>query len=322
MFVPEYTITSKTLKNISTIEYAKAIVENTPILANFQTRLQKEAEVNFVKDILESTGYKISYESIKKSIEFNQKNIQEVDKVLNALYNVRELAMVAEIDEETIKRVRKLISDDAKYRQTKKDNKTEPEEILAEMSELFDWYNSLDAKETHPVIVAGLVIASLEIIEPYTTSNLATTLLCSNLIVKANNYSFGNYLMPSKYYSFSKKDYQFALDSILENDYDFTTWLEFFTENIASETSNIEQKVKLLARDSKLAKSTGRTDLTSRQERIIEYLQDYGMIQNKQFSRIFPDVSEDSVLRDLKKLVEMDIVAKRGSTKSSRYELK
>ena len=51
-------------------------------------------------------------------------------------------------------------------------------------------------------------------------------------------------------------------------------------------------------------------------------MQDYGVLQNKDFSRIFPDISEDTVLRDLKSLIDAGIVQKTGSTKSSRYELK
>jgi DeoR/GlpR family transcriptional regulator of sugar metabolism len=77
----------------------------------------------------------------------------------------------------------------------------------------------------------------------------------------------------------------------------------------------------LLARDTKLAKATGRVKLSGRQQRIVEHLQDYGILQNKDFALIFPDVSEDSILRDLKALIAEGIVVKNGSTKSSRYEL-
>ena len=87
------------------------------------------------------------------------------------------------------------------------------------------------------------------------------------------------------------------------------------------EVSTVSQNVKLLAKDTKIAKATENKS-NSRQERIIEYLQDYGVLQNKDFSTLFPDISEDTILRDLKTLVDMDIVQKLGSTKSSRYELK
>jgi len=77
----------------------------------------------------------------------------------------------------------------------------------------------------------------------------------------------------------------------------------------------------LLSKDTKISQASGSANLTERQEIIVEYLQDYGKIQNKDFGIILPDVSEDSVLRDLKALMDKDIVVKKGKTKSSRYEL-
>ena len=61
--------------------------------------------------------------------------------------------------------------------------------------------------------------------------------------------------------------------------------------------------------------------LTERQMRIIEYIQDIGYVQNKAFSSLFPDLSEDSILRDIKDLIEKNLVKKIGKTKSARYVL-
>jgi len=44
-------------------------------------------------------------------------------------------------------------------------------------------------------------------------------------------------------------------------------------------------------------------------------------MQNKDFPKLFPGVSEDSILRDIKVLLNQGIVVKTGSTKSSMYEL-
>jgi predicted HTH transcriptional regulator len=71
----------------------------------------------------------------------------------------------------------------------------------------------------------------------------------------------------------------------------------------------------------KIAKVSGHTKLSPRQQKIVEYMQDYGSLFNRDFSKIFPEVSEDSVLRDLKTLIAAHIIEKVGSTKSSRYEL-
>ena len=124
-----------------------------------------------------------------------------------------------------------------------------------------------------------------------------------------------------EYFEKTKREYENKLSELLLISPDFTPWIEYFTEGISIAASNTKEKVKLLARDTKIAKATGRIKFSTRQERIVEYLQDYGILQNKDFARVFPDISEDSILRDLKVLIEKGVVQKSGSTKSSLYEL-
>lgn len=59
--------------------------------------------------------------------------------------------------------------------------------------------------------------------------------------------------------------------------------------------------------------------LTERQVKLIEYITDVGYLQNKSFSTLFPDISEDSVLRDVQDLTKKNLIKKVGSTKSARY---
>ena len=59
--------------------------------------------------------------------------------------------------------------------------------------------------------------------------------------------------------------------------------------------------------------------LTERQVKIIEYIQEVGYLQNQSFLTIFPDVSEDSVLRDVQDLIKKNLLKKIGSTKAARY---
>jgi DeoR/GlpR family transcriptional regulator of sugar metabolism len=61
--------------------------------------------------------------------------------------------------------------------------------------------------------------------------------------------------------------------------------------------------------------------LTERQAKIIEYIQEIGYVQNQAFASIFPNISEDSVLRDLKDLSEKGLIKKIGKTKAARYVL-
>ncbi len=324
MFVPEYSITNNTLNSIAACEYAKAVIENTTILSNFQKRQQKEAKLEFISNTLKFYGMAADYEAIKRKVEgLDNRPNPYVLGLLDALNLVQEMSASAELDDDSIKKILCALIRDPKagsYRERKIEGKVLPEEILANIGELIDWHNSLDAKETHPLIVAGIMKAQLDIIFPFEEFNHTVTSLVALFVLQANGYKLNEYSLPQNFYIKSKKVCETTLFLTREEE-DFTTWLEYFTEGIASELSNLEQKVKLMVKDSKIARTTTKTDLTERQERIIEYLQDYGPIQNKHFSVIFPDKSEDSILRDLKKLIDDGIIAKRGSTKSSRYEL-
>jgi Fic family protein len=140
--------------------------------------------------------------------------------------------------------------------------------------------------------------------------------------LKTSGYGFRDLISVENYYKNTRAIYSKEIESLDNEEPDLTTWIEYFTEGLASEVSSISQNIKLLAKDTKIAKATGRTKISERQEKIIEYIQDYGILQNKDFPRIFPDISEDTILRDLKTLMEMGVVQKIGSTKSSKYTLK
>ena len=172
--------------------------------------------------------------------------------------------------------------------------------------------------ETHPIIVAAIIKCAIEYINPFDRLNAALGNISARLVLRMRNYTFNSYL------SFEDR-YVNALDlyekRLRLTNMEFTSWIEFFSEELSYAASNIKEKIQLLARDTKIAKVSGRVKLTDRQEKIVEYLQDYGILQNKDFPTVFPNVSEDSVLRDLKVLLNQGMVVKTGSTKSSRYEL-
>ncbi|RJR27134.1 hypothetical protein C4561_03145 [candidate division WWE3 bacterium] len=330
MFFPEFTITQKILKNIGFIEYYRAIVDNTVILQNWEAQLRKEAKIDFIRSVLLAEKINIPDETIKRTIDNIEQNksgeIVNLDKTYDML---EEISRSKELDEMDIKYMHKSISQNllpktrqGVYRSTKVSGKTEPESILADIVELFDWFNSLDAKENHPVVAASILKARLEEIMPFENFNSATIDTTVHLALKISGYTFKDYVVITGYYQKTQRELERGLASISHESPDYTEWIEYFSEGMALQVSSTQEKVKTLAKDTKIAKASGRYKLTERQEKIIEFIQNYGMLQNKDFQRLFPNISEDSVLRDLKVLIERDIIEKAGSTKSSRYELK
>lgn len=323
MFVPEYTITSKTLKNISTIEYAKAIIENTTILPSWEDRLKKEATVRIISGSTKSLGISIDPQSIKSTIDgISPSPSIQVSNILKAINTCGILSKDGEITEEDLNEINKALTTNGVYRNKKLPGKIDPEEILAETVQLFDWVSGLDAKDTHPIITAAIIRGALELVSPFENLNEITACLATYLFLKTSGYSLKSFISLESYYNNTKYEYKQLINSLDNREPDFTEWVDYFTEGLASEVSTVSQKVKLLAKDTKVAKATGRISVSKRQERIVEYLQDYGVLQNSDFGKLFPEKSEDTVLRDLKKLIDIGIIQKVGSTKSSRYQLK
>lgn len=330
MFMPEYTITPAILSSISTIEYGKAVIDNTTILPVWERQLQKDALIKTLQNTLALLGTNIETQTVKAIVDgLTKANTPFLQNMQNTIAETNTAAINNELHEEELKKFHKLLTQNVltetkqgAYRTIRQPHHTNPIEVLAKIVQLFDWYNSLDAKETHPVITSAILRAQLELIKPFENYNEVVANLTVYTSLKSKGYGFKKYISLEDYFYKTKRDYEKAITGITANaDVDFTSWLEYFCEGVAYDVSNVSEKVKLLVRDTKIAKATGRVRLSQRQERIVEYLQDYGVLQNKDFPMVFPSVSEDSVLRDLKVLLDKGIIQKSGSTKSSRYEL-
>jgi predicted HTH transcriptional regulator len=61
--------------------------------------------------------------------------------------------------------------------------------------------------------------------------------------------------------------------------------------------------------------------LSERQLKIVEYVQQTGYLQNQAFKSLFPMISEDAVLLDIKELLKAGIIKKQGVTKGAKYVL-
>lgn len=322
MFIPEYSISPTILNNIANIEYGKAIIETSTILPAWQKQLEKEAKTKTVLALLKEQNYNTQLEQVKKYLDGVKTDVSDqIKNSVAALELIRDMALNNDFDEDSLKTLNTTLGATGNFRNKKLPNKADPEIILAELVGFFDWFSSRDAMETHPIIKAGITKAFLEQLQPFDQANSVIANLSSRMCLLMSSYNINNYTSIESRYAETPVLYMQYTESLAWKDSNFTLWLEYFTDELTHEVLNVKEKVSMLARDTKIAKVSGRAKLSPRQERIVEFLQDYGVLQNKDFARLFPGVSEDSILRDLKTLIRQRMIAKNGSTKSSRYEL-
>jgi len=308
------------------VEYAKALVENTPILPAVEETIQKEATIALIKSIGAEMGKEFAENQLKMAVDgllqIVPTDLANVVKAVLGTYSEQE-----EYTNTSLKLLYQALMgvedpNKALYRTQKIPKYTNPEEILADTVELMDWCQSVDALETHPIVFAGVLRARLEVLSVFEAYNSVVSNLFTRMALRWRGYNLKNFFKYEVRYQTDRQSYQKAIYSIFKDDGDLTTWLEYFSEVLSYDAMDIKEKVTLGERQTKTAVAQGLTDLTERQSKIVQYLSNYGTMVNRDFAVLFPSISEDSVLRDLKALIDRGVVVKVGSTKSSKYKLK
>lgn len=192
--------------------------------------------------------------------------------------------------------------------------------VPAEIEELLEFVNDRN-NEVHPVLKAGIVHYELVRIHPFVDGNGRVSRALSTLILFLEGYDIRRFFSLEEYFDSDALDYYDALKSVEKMHGDLTIWLEYFTKGLSIELTKIKEKVENISIDAHLKEKLGGKPimLTERQIKIIEYIQKIGYLQNKAFESLFPMVSEDTILNELKGLIKEGLIKKSGSTKGARY---
>jgi len=351
MYQPKYSITNKILKNVGQVEAAKEVIENAPLVPYYEKQFKSDAVIRTVHHGTHIEGNELSLDQTKKILEgesvvAHERDIQEVINYRNVTILLDELAvkrggydldMLKDIYKETVKN---LVADEkaGQFRKTQVIIKEEGTgrvvfqpppyiEVPYLLQDFIEWLNSPDVRDIHPIMKAGIVHYILVSIHPFVEGNGRTVRAFATLVLLRENYDIKKFFSleehfdqdPGRYYeTFAETDKQ----SEIISERDLTSWLEYFTEVVAVELSKIKEKVRKLSIDSKLKGKIGeQIALSERQMRLMEYLSENGSAIMQELKNLLPMVSEDTVLRDLKNLLDKGIIKKEGSTKASRYTI-
>lgn len=346
MYQPQFAITNKILKTIGIIEAAKEVIENSPLVPAWEAKFREEALVRTVHHGTHIEGNDLSKSEAEKvlaghTIVGRERDIQEVLNYRNVLKFIGEFQGTT-ISDEMIKHLHALVAHRmlpdgqvGEYRKTQvvvKNAQTgeitfrppPAVEVPFLVSDFVEWVNTASADVIHPALKAGVVHYELVRIHPFLDGNGRVARAVATLILFSEGYDIKRFFSLEEYYDREPLNYYEALQSVGKTEGNLNAWLEYFTEGLAIELNRIKDKVKSLSTDLKIKKSLGgqQMALTERQIKIIEFIQEQGFLQNKVFFELFPQVSEDTVLRELKDLLKKGIVKKEGSTKGARYVLR
>lgn len=347
MYVPKFNITNKILKNIGIIEASKEVIDHAPLLPYYEKQFRDNALVRTVHFGTHIEGNELNLTQTEKvmagqDIAGRERDIQEVLNYRKAMDLIDELKVQNEklkVDEEIIKRlhkitVNKILPEDkiGEYRKTQvviKSNQTgqvsfRPPEaplVLSQIKDLLAFISAKQNEDIHPVLSSGIVHYELVRIHPFVDGNGRVARALSTLILFVKGYDIRKFFSLEEYFDSAAAEYYESLQSVEKNNGDLTKWLEYFTQGLAIELSKIKDKVEKISVDGKLRQKLGGKPLmlTDRQLKIIEYIQETGFLQNQAFEELFPMVSEDTILNELKGLLQAGIIKKHGVTKGAKY---
>lgn len=328
------------------IEASKEVIENAPLVPAWEARFREDALVRTIHHGTHIEGNELSLTEAERllagaKIVGRERDIQEVLNYRNVLKFIESYEK-PEFSEETLKHIHELtvhriLPEEAVgiFRKTQvvvKNSQTgevtfRPPpaiEVPFLIASFVQWLNATSPDELHVVLKAGIAHYEIVRIHPFLDGNGRVARAAATLVLFKAGYDIKRFFSLEEHYDQEPVIYYDALQSVGKLEGNLTSWLEYFTEGLAIELTRIKDKIKSLSTDLKLKKSLGGQPLalSERQIKIVEFVQENGFLQNKSFFELFPMISEDTVLRELKDLMKKGIVKKEGTTKGVRYVLR
>lgn len=358
MFVANYKITNAILKNIGIVDASREVILNAPLIPAWEAKFRKDALERTVHHGTHLEGNRLSEEEVKdvldgKEVVARDRDIQEIINYRNVLKFIDSIA--AQIGSskrylltiDTILEIHRLACERilpqerigqfrtsqvvVRNTQTGQISFTPPPaaEVPYLIEDLVNWINSDEARQIHPVIKAGIIHYELSRIHPFVDGNGRTARAVATLVMFLDDYDIRKFFSLEEYFDANPMDYYVTLQAVSNqlvmdtHERDLTPWLEYFAQGVAIELNRVKEQVRRISADARVKDQLGeQLTLNERQMLIMEYLHRHRSMQNKDFRKIFPDHSDDTVLRELRFLISKELVRKTGGTKKATYVLK
>lgn len=358
MFIPKYTITNRILRNIGVIDASREVILNSPLIPAWEAKFKKEALERTIHHGTHLEGNRLSFEEAQEVLDgrevlARERDIQEVINYRNVLKFLDELAVQIKaegryiITPEILFDVHRLVVDKItipeksgsfRTRQVVLKNSLTGEvsytpppaaEVPYLIEDLLNWINADEILDIHPVLKAGIIHYELARVHPFVEGNGRTARALATLVMFLDGYDIRKLFSLEEYFDANPIDYYSTLQVVSNqqvldsHERDLTPWLQYFIEGVAIELNKVKERVRRISMDARVKDKLGeQVTLNERQMLIMEYLHRHKQMQNKDFRKIFPDYSDDTVLRELRFLKQKGLIKKTGGTKMAVYVLK
>ena len=184
------------------------------------------------------------------------------------------------------------------------------------MGELVVWLN--EGADVHPVLASGVAQFQLVHIHPFLDGNGRTSRLLSTLCLYRSGYDFKRLFTISEYYDRDRTAFYSAIQGVRDRGMDLTGWLEYYVEGLATQLTEVKERGERVIYRDVLAKTFG---LTKRQALALGHVLEQGSLVIQDYERLWPGVNRRTLQRDLRHMVEKDLLTTEGATNQLRYRL-
>jgi Fic family protein len=339
MFKPKFNYTTSMVNNLVEIQSIKDFIINSPLILETEVSLKRDAVLKAAHHSTAIEGNPLSMdqvEAIFKTMEktSQKKSDQEVLNYINVLKNLENYLENGKITEKTILSLHESIAHytldytylEGQYRivpvhiiNKEGDTVFTPppvNSIKKNMTQLVKWINS--SEELNPVIAAGILHYEFVRIHPFIDGNGRTGRVLTALYLHTRKFDADRMFTLDEFYDKNRPAYYSALNSVDQKTQDLTQWLDYFTEGFKHSILKIKDQLLLISPEQS---ERNRIKLSEKNRKILEYIHLNGSITNSKVQNLLK-ISRQGAYKDLRYLMDENIIEQLGGSRSTYYVLK
>lgn len=345
MFNPNFNYTHKIVNNLVEIASAREAVLNSYLVPKWEISLRRDALIRAAHASTAIEGNPLTLEEVSqlasgRKVTAARKAKQEVLNYLKVLENIEKYQEKGKITGKIILKLHKDVAKEildapeheGRYRELQVYVGSRitgevvfmppaPEEVPELMNEFTEWINSNESHNLDPVIVAGLSHYEFVRIHPFIDGNGRTARALATLILNLREFDIKKFFALDDYYDSDRTAYYNILKSVDQKTLDLTQWLEYFTDGVLLSISKVKEKVLQLSIEKHKKAARGQIALTERQMKIVERIISNGRIASGEIQNMFK-ISRPAAYKEIKKLIELNLIESKGTGKAIYYVIK
>ncbi len=335
-FSPKFTITHAIMAALTKIERARGFLEAAKLSEDWIAEMQDRALLLEAHHTTHIEGTHLTLEESEKLLAGKKvagadpDDTREILNYRDAFDLVTEYldsgepiteSLLREIHKRLVKGVRGDKASPGQYRKGQNhvvNSKTKqviytpppPAQVSGMMGDMVSWLRSEHG--VNPVIEAGVAQFQLVHIHPFDDGNGRTSRLLSTLCLYRKGYDFKRLFTISEYYDRDRTSFYKAIQGVREREMDLTSWIEYFTEGLATQMREVQERGESVIRRDLIVAKARKGGLKDRPLAVLTFLLKQGKATVAECERGLKE-NRRTLQRDLKVLVGQGLVREIGT---------